>query len=390
VKALVSRWWKIPVGKASRGQVLIWAAVMIPSMLMITSLGLDMGRVVMIRRALQNSVDAAALAGAWNLPDDQAAATDEACFYIDNNAIDNNAVPEMTGAHCGGKADVTFPSATKIKVTSVRELEWMFHSIVPLPLPSITFGADATAAVGSIHELCVFPMFQTQDTLVASGAWQPNGDDMLEFNVPVVMKTSADDNAAGNFMFLEVPGNPGGNAIRTALGSPGSCSGGEVSDTANTKTGSTVGPLDQGMVDRRKLYMDPASAGYCPDAAPTFDAEGVAIHPYKGGEPLTPDNCYRLVQIPLLEGDSSTFTGQTTAPIRGFLTFYISNWCGQSSTPKLGSGSDAKHCAAPAGTTLPELKNGELWGYYLKYEARTDEEVQEYDGLGTKVVVLIE
>jgi len=33
---------------------------------------------------------------------------------------------------------------------------------------------------------------------------------------------------------------------------------------------------------------------------------------------------------------------------------------------------------------------GELWGYYLEYEAVTEKPINPYDGLGTKVVVLID
>lgn len=378
-------WKRTPVARASRGQVLVWAAVMIPSMLMITMLGLDMGRVVMVRRALQNNVDAAALAGAWKLPEDSASATTDACLYVETNAID-----EMTGSGCAGKADVTFPTETRITVTSVRDVVPLFGSIVPLDFATIPVGADATAMVGSIRLLCTFPLFQTQNLLEASGAWQPNGADMLEFNVPMVMKTTSNDNASGNFLFLQANGSSSKSDIRGAIGSPAGCSGGEITDSATTATGNAVGPLDQGMETRRGHYMNSGSAGYCPDAAPTFNAEGIAIHPYRSGELLTTKNCYRLVQFPLLEGVSTSFNGTTTAKIRGFLTFYISNWCGQSSDPPKGSGSDAQHCAPPGGTGLPELKLGELWGYYLRHQAITNDPVQAYDGLGTKVVILVE
>ncbi|MGI8643137.1 MAG: TadE/TadG family type IV pilus assembly protein, partial [Thermomicrobiales bacterium] len=186
MKGLLRLWRRTPVARVSRGQALVWAAVMLPSMLMITMLGLDMGRVVMVRRALQNSVDAAALAGAWKLPEDSGGATTEACLYVETNAV-----PEMTWAGCGGKADVTFPTTTRITVTSVRDVVPMFGSIVPLDFATIPVGADATAMVGSIRLLCTFPLFQTQNLLEASGAWQPNGADLLEFNVPMVMKTTS-------------------------------------------------------------------------------------------------------------------------------------------------------------------------------------------------------
>lgn len=390
--------WKSLNGNASRGQTLALVVVMIPTLLAITALSIDTGRLWMVRRALQNSVDAAALAGAWSLPDDTAEAIQVACDY----GTVKNAVPEMSGALCDTKADVEISTSTfgglsvpngKITVTSERVVVPTLGSVLPDPLKfdPITVSAHASAVIGSIHTLCIFPLFQTQNLLEASGAWQPNGaGDFIQFNVPMVMKTSSSDNASGNFLYLQANGSSSKSDIRGAIGSPDGCTGGEVTDTATTATGNVVGPLDQGMETRRGHYMNSAQAGYCPDPAPTYNAEGVAIHPYKGGEPITPENCYRLVQFPLLEGNSTQYNGTTSARIRGFLTFYVSNWCGQSSVPPKGSGSDSQHCAAPAGTGLPELKWGELWGYYLRYEAASKDPIQAYDGLGTKVVVLVE
>ncbi len=146
------------------------------------------------------------------------------------------------------------------------------------------------------------------------------------------------------------------------------------------------------MEGRRDLWENPALEGYCPDNHPTFNTDGIAVHAAGhplAGQPLTTTNCYRMVQFPLVEGMAADFNGTETVVIKGYLSFYISGWCGQNSDPPKGD-PDPDHCPPPEGTDLPPIKWGQLWGYYLKYEAITDLPVQAYDGLGTKVIVLVQ
>ncbi len=374
----------------SRGQVLILFAVMMTALLGITSIAIDTGRVWMNRRALQNAVDAAVLAGAWSLPNDTGGATTVACDY----GTVKNYVTGMLGANCTAKADVIISDATFGAITVPNgKITVKTRMEMPLTLgrlfyaEPITIEARASVAIGSLHTICVFPIFQTQDLLEAAGAWDPDGADNINYGVPVIMKTSTDDASSGNFLALQVDGSSSKAAWRDTVGSPDGCSG-ETSETATTSTGNFVGAFDQGMKARSDLWNDPSQPGYCPDLTPTI-VDGQAIHPQRDGIQATPDNCYRLVQVPLLEGSSTDYNGTTEAKIMGFLTFYISNWCGQLSTPKKGSGSDPQHCAAP-GNGLPELKYGELWGYYLRFDAVTENPIVAYDGLGTKVVVLVD
>ena len=382
-------------GLAARGQVLALVAVMIVALLALAAMVIDTGRIWMARRALQNSVDAAALAGARELPDDAGLAMTVACDY----GTVRNYVSQMAGSNCGGMATVTI-SAANFGGVNVPNGQITVHAtrpIVPslsglLPWPTVTVGADATVVIGSLHTVCVFPLFQTVDRLQASGAWVPDGNgNFVEFNTPVVMKTNSTGSNQGNFLYLQANGSSSKDDIRDAIGSPGGCAQ-QTTNTGETAPGNAVGPLDQGMATRATHWNNPGSPGYCPNSTPTFNADGIAVHPAGhplAGQPITPENCYRLVQIPMLTGVATDYHGQSSGALEGYLSFYISNWCGQTSTPKKGT-PDSQHCAAPAGTSLPPLGWGELWGYYLMFEAVTDNPINPYDGLGTKVLVLID
>lgn len=390
---------RLGTGK-SRGQALIYVTICLLTLISFVALATDTGMLWVNRRALQNAADAAALAGAWELmePDGPALARAVACDY----ALNKNAVPDMTVDCSGQGAAISEPCnpnvmphvdllvcqthvpGDSIRVITRKTVQPMFGRAQMPPWESTDINAYAVAVVGSLKTVCVFPLFQTQNLLEASGAWEPDGNgNLVEFNVPVIMKTTSDGSSKGNFLYLQANGSSSKDAIRDAIGTPGGCAQ-QTTDTGETAPGNAIGPLDQGLEARAKLWNDPSSPGYCPDTKPTLDADGNAINP-STGEKLTPENCYRVVQIPLLAGSSTDYNGQGSGQIEGYLTFYISNWCGQRSNP---SGTAASGCPAPAGTTLPPLQFGELWGYYLQYDTISDDPISSYDGFGTKVVIL--
>ncbi len=395
-----------PLGGKSRGQALIYVTLAMTTLIGFAALATDTGLIWVNRRYLQNAADAAALAGAQELmeKDGPTKARAVACSY----ALSKNAVTGMT-ADCSGQGAAisepchsmphidmlvcqTYVPGDSIRVTTRKTINPIFGRAALPPFQPVNISAYAIAVVGSIHTVCVFPLFQTQNLLEMSGAWSSDGNgNLVQFNVPTIMKTTSDGSTNGNFLYLQANGSSSKDAIRDAIGSPGGCAQ-QSGDTAETAPGNAVGPLDQGMASRASYWNNASSPGYCPSTSPTFNADGTAVHAAGhplAGQQLTPENCYRLVQIPMLAGLSTDYVGQSPGQVIGYLTFYISNWCGGNSDPPKGS-PDAQHCPAPAGTTLPPLGWGELWGYYLKYEAVTDKPITPYDGLGTKVVVLAE
>jgi hypothetical protein len=158
------------------------------------------------------------------------------------------------------------------------------------------------------------------------------------------------------------------------------------------------GPIDQGMAQRKAGWE---TQGNCLGqyAADYLRSDGnLWKYPLgtEGNILFTPESCYRMVVIPILEGtivDFTSINGSQEANILGFAIFYIANWCGNSSDPEVQSGT----CPAPAPipnpdgtfTTFPELQKAEIWGYYVGFIAASDEYVG-YNGLGTKVFALID
>ncbi len=367
--------------------------IMMMTLIALTALATDTGMLWVYRRHLQNSVDAAALAGGSGLPDPVIAEA-KACEYVYLNEVNG-----MSGGDCDGKAEVLIEDGTwgaitvensKITVFTQRTYTPMFGSAIGLD--PIDVWADATVAIASIRTTCVFPLYQTLDLLDTedeNDVWDEDTNGVI-LNKVTLMKTGAEGNNQGNFLALQVDGTSSGAAFRDAIASPDGCDGNQTTETADTATGDKVGPLDQGMAERRDLWE---AQGNClsMDATDYLREDGkLWKYPLgtEGNIELTPETCYRMVKIPLLEGGFGEYNGtEQEVEIIGFLVFYISNWCGQNSDPSL----QAQECPAP-GTEAPldqPLENGELWGYYVAYEEVSVDAVP-YDELGTKVLILVD
>lgn len=415
----------------SRGQALIYLSIVIVVLFGFAALVADGGLIWLNKRAMQNAVDSSALAAAQELPlttkkfsTDLKRAGDKACQYTEVKTDSGDIFNRVSGMQVNNCADSSYKTATdadscktasesfgivvcgtsvpydSVRVRGYKQYQPIFGRLLQLlPIgigdPTITINVSATAMVGSLKALCVFPIFQAEDLLVSAGIWKPDGfGNYVEYNTGTVMKTSA-DNISGNFLALQVDGSNSKNDWRDTVASAAGCKA-TTYETVTTNTGNFEGPFNQAfdpLSGRQSLWSNSSLPGYCPTQTPSFNEAGLGVHPAGhplAGQQVTPENCYRVVKFPLVEGNASELNGSKTVTIRGFLTFYISNWCGNKSTPPQGSGSSSQTCAADGGTGQPEISSGELWGYYLRYEAVSDLPIKGYDGLGTEVVALID
>ena len=333
--------------RAREGQALVWFALTVLVLIACVALVTDTGQLWIYRRHLQNAVDAAALGGVQQLPNDTGGARAVACDY----ATSKNAVPGMT-VSCGG-SDIqiyqTYGPNDTIKVIAHRTVTPMLGGL--FGWPTITVHAHAIALIGAATKGCNFPLGQTQDLLQSGGVWGGSG---IILNKPTILK----DGASGVPLALQVYSSSSASDFKNVIGSASGCDQTQHS-TATTNSGNMVGPLDKGMSDRQALWQ---AQGNCPSMDPTvyLQADGTLKN---GSVVLTRETCYRIIEIPLLDVNSADIGGTNTYKIRGFADFYIANWCGNSSTPKVASGQcPAPNPPFPAGTTL---KQGELWGYYI-------------------------
>src|SRR4029079_19095270 len=161
-RALVKRIAGCRLGENS-GQALVMLGLMMMVLIGFVALATDTGFVWMNRRSLQNSVDAAALAGVQHLPEDAGSATAKGCEY----STVKNAVPSMYGklGTCTSGADVeiktTYFAQDTIKVTAYKVVHPIFGLAVGFG--DIEASASATAIVGSLGSACGVPLFQTID-----------------------------------------------------------------------------------------------------------------------------------------------------------------------------------------------------------------------------------
>jgi Flp pilus assembly protein TadG len=135
--------------KSERGQAFVLAAVAMVMLLGMAALVLDVGNWFRDKRRLQGTVDAAALAGAQQLPDDSAGAQSQALTYANKNGGD------VAGA------DIVISSQYQpndtIAVTGQRNDPGIFTKVIAIPGADIT--ARAKARVGPpAQALHVAPM----------------------------------------------------------------------------------------------------------------------------------------------------------------------------------------------------------------------------------------
>ncbi len=126
----------------NRGQTTVLTLVFMVVLLGMAALVLDLGSWYRSDRALQQTADAAALAGAQALPDSTGGATGLAIEYADKN-----------GGGLGGSGIAfsgEFMANDTIKVNMTRQAPGFFSKM--FGLKSVTVGAHASARVGTMNE----------------------------------------------------------------------------------------------------------------------------------------------------------------------------------------------------------------------------------------------
>jgi hypothetical protein len=123
------------------GQVIVFIVFMLTVLLGMAALVIDVGSWYQADRRLQTAADAAALAGAQELPTDQASAETVALDYAQENY---SGIPAPT---------VTFPNTYTIDVAATAETPGFFASVVNAAFDVVTVRAEAQAQVSAPAEL---------------------------------------------------------------------------------------------------------------------------------------------------------------------------------------------------------------------------------------------
>ena len=182
--------------KSERGQAFVLAAVAMVMCMGMAALVLDVGNWFRDKRRLQGTVDAAALAGAQQLPDDSAGAQSQALSYANKNGGD------VAGANIVITSQ--YQANDTISVSGQRNDPGIFSKVIAIPGANIT--AKATARVGPpAQALHVAPMVVYCGHSLIQNC---NNNHTPQFNVPTTMDYDP-MGAPGAFGMLNLDGENG-------------------------------------------------------------------------------------------------------------------------------------------------------------------------------------
>ena len=271
----VERW--IRFFQREDGNVLVIFAAFLMVMIGFSALVVDFGGLKLEQSRLVNVVDAAALAGARELPDKNLAEQVAEEYARFNGASDH----EIT---------VSFPNGiSEIKVESQRETEFFFGQA--LGIATGTARANATASYGSVSAMSGIVPFSIPDQT-------------LNYGVEYELKAgSHDDYGPGNYGALAL-GLKGASSYRNNIryGYDGIV---RVGEWIETEPGNMSGPTEDGVEYRiNQCQHTPAC---------TFDNH----HP----------DCSKIMIVPIY--DPQSIAGRDEVYIVGFGAFFLKEVRGQ-------------------------------------------------------------
>lgn len=301
------------------GQVLILAALGMAAMLGFAALTIDVGLYFEDRRHLQNAADAAALAGAAELPDDPASATSKAREWALKHGVEASEIKKIEV-----RSDLAANDTVYIEVE--QQFNWVFGRVLGMTTDGV--GADAAARVGSFsggNDFLPWALLTSdRDCLDASG--DP------KFGSTCVVKVGAGDATTGWYGALDADGTGGGsneykqNIIDGSVdwnyciaGDPSpSCAGAHT--TIGSLSGDKVGPTDSGIIERL------AQGAQCDTSGNGIDDFNEVLSPNPAGDPTylvsCPDSPW-LIIVPIVDY-SSTPVHEVT--IRGWMLAYLKGY----------------------------------------------------------------
>ncbi|MGD8628961.1 MAG: Tad domain-containing protein [bacterium] len=130
-----------PPREGERGSTLVFTAIAMVVILVVSAIAIDLGVIGAARSQLQNAMDASALAGASGLFDGQDKATQLAITFAGLNECMNIPVNIKV-------ADVSFPDSSKIRVEKTQPIGLYFAKVIGIDSADIY--ATATAAIGGL------------------------------------------------------------------------------------------------------------------------------------------------------------------------------------------------------------------------------------------------
>jgi hypothetical protein len=301
------------------GQTLILFALGMAAILGFTAMAIDVGLLYEDRRHLQNTADAAALAGAAELPGDPAEAQATAQEWALKHGLSADQLRTV-------EVRSTFAANDTLFVEVGQPFDWIFGRA--LGMTSSDVSAKAAARVGSLaggHDFLPWAMVQGESDCL-------DGDGDPLFGTSCVVKLGASDGVSGWYGALDADGNGGGSAeyrdniidgevewLYCIEGDPSpGCAGAHT--TIGALSGNKVGPTDSG-IDQRL-----AQGARCDSNGNNVDDFDEVLMANPGGDPnytvICPDSPW-LIILPIVSYTDVpvkdvTIEGWTLAYLEGY------------------------------------------------------------------------
>jgi len=293
---------RVRTRRGERGQALIIFVLAAGVLFGFTAMAIDVGMILHQRRELQNTADAAALAGAIELPNSPGLAHDMAQQWAELNGID---------AASGDQVDISVNTLENtVTVRVEREQGFIFGRV--LGLVSTTVSADATARVGSPLSLSGILPFGVLESAISY-----NGN-------PTIIKYDATNPSNGNFGPIRVDGS--GSAVLEASikygTQTGVCAQSQpacADPTVPTQTGNTISAVRDGFAyrfDNTSASCDDFSEVLIPDGNGSYRING-ACNPFLGAQ-----DSLRLVLVPAI---SSFPNGSKPVTLNYFTALFLND-----------------------------------------------------------------
>jgi len=264
------------------------------------AIAIDVGLFLQERRDLQKSADAAALAGAQELPASPGDAQQKAEEWAAKNGIDAGEIDSVD-------ITSTYAANDTITVEVKRDVPFVFARV--LGFTSDTMSAEGTARVGSP---------------AAMGGLAPFAvlEDAIELDEPTVLKYDAHEASHGNFGALAIDGN-GASTYRETIkyGSETAlCSESPTcpDPTTETEPGNMTGPTRQGV----NWLIDETSTA-CDEFDEVFQEHGDTYWLKTRCNPFGPGGAHdskRVVIVPVIE---ELCHGRCDVTILKFAMFFL-------------------------------------------------------------------
>src|SRR5439155_20757322 len=251
-----------PDGLSQRGAIIIWLALFLLALIGVTSLGIDMAKVMAAHTQLQNAADAAALAGASAVdpatgkvvPDSAVVRAQQLGAF--NKAFVDEPVPVQIDA-----ADVEMLDDQTVRVTARREGANAVVTYIAkvLGVTSLELHADATAKAEPTNTV-------TCGVVPLAAVPPPAGIFLPGCGQGYALKLAAQGGTTGNYQALRFPdcthgdcgggGTTGSSTFRCLL-KYGMCCSVSVNDQLAPETGNMSGATHDGIQFRFQQDTDP-------------------------------------------------------------------------------------------------------------------------------------